>query len=74
MHRVTLPTFKPNEYFFKNHQREGEEKWETYMRVIRDIMSEASGLPKSDLSIDDKFEYKELLYPSKVRNFGKSSD
>ena len=22
-----LPVFKPNEYFWKNHQQEGEEKW-----------------------------------------------
>ena len=30
-----FPVFKPNEYFFKNHQKEGEEKWETYARIIR---------------------------------------
>jgi hypothetical protein len=36
---IELPVFKPNDYFFKNHQREGEEQWETYARVIRDLMS-----------------------------------
>ena len=36
---ATLPVFTPNEYFFKNHQRVDEEKWETYARVIRDLMA-----------------------------------
>jgi len=43
------------------------------MRVIRDIMSDASGKPKSDLTIEDKFDYKELIYPVKKRH-GKSTD
>jgi len=30
---------------------------------MRDIMSDASGLPLSDLSVEDKFAYKKLLYP-----------
>jgi len=61
-----LPTFEPNEYFWKNHMQEGEEKWQTYMRVIRDIMSEVSGLPKCDtLSYEDKCAYKLILYPKK---------
>jgi len=41
------------------------------MRVIRDIMSEATGCPKCDLTIEDKFAYKALLYPNKK---GKISD
>ena len=34
-----LPTFEPNDYFFKNHQKEGEDKWETYARIMREIMA-----------------------------------
>lgn len=60
-----MPVFEPNDYFFEHHQRDGEEKWQTYARVIRDIMAEVGGLEKSDLSIEDKFEYKKLLYSSK---------
>ena len=31
-----LPVFKPNEYFWKHHWREGkEEKWEAYARAVR---------------------------------------
>jgi len=29
-----LPIFRPNEYFWKHHQKEGEEKCDTYRRVI----------------------------------------
>ena len=61
--RIKLPVFEPNDYFFKNHQQDGEEKWETFARIIRDLMSEHSGLPKSDLTVEDKFEYKKILYP-----------
>jgi hypothetical protein len=44
-----LPNFLPNEFFFKNHQKDGEEKWETFARVIRQIMSDESNLKLSDL-------------------------
>ena len=69
---MALPVFQPNDYFFQNHQKEGEEKWETYMRVIRDIMSDALGCPKCDLSIEDKFKFKELIYPKYKK--GKRAD
>ena len=59
---LEFPVFKPNEYFFKHHQREGEEQWETYARVIREIMAKGSGLKLSDASIEDKFEYKKVLF------------
>ena len=42
---IELPVFKPNPYFFEHHQKEGEEQWQTYARVIRDLMSEHSGIP-----------------------------
>lgn len=58
------PVFSPNNYFFDNHQKEGEEKWETYARVIRDIIAEQSGLIKSEKSIEDKYAYKKILYPN----------
>jgi hypothetical protein len=35
------------------------------MRVIREIIAEHAGLPLSDLQIEDKFEYKKVLYPGK---------
>lgn len=43
--------------------KEGEEKWQTYARVIRQIMSDESGIPLLESKIEEKFEYKGLLYP-----------
>jgi hypothetical protein len=51
-----LPTFAPNEYFFKNHQREGEEQWECFARCVREVMCEVSGLGASDNQMEDKFK------------------
>jgi len=39
-----FPTFKPNEYFWEHHQKEGEEKWETYARAIREIIHEGGNV------------------------------
>lgn len=71
MTMLEFPDFVPNEYFWKNHQREGEDKWKTYARCVRDIMAKEGGLGVSDLTIEDKFNYKKLLYPNKK---GKHSD
>ena len=49
--------------------REGEEKWQAYRRVMQDIMSEYSGLPLSDMSIEAKYDYKTLLYPKKTNKY-----
>lgn len=38
------------------------------MRVIRDIMSEVSGIPLIESAIEDKFEYKKILYPGKTKS------
>lgn len=57
-----LPVFQPNDYFFKNHKKEGEEEWVCYARVMRDIISKEGGYPLSDNTIEDKYEYKKLLF------------
>eukprot|EP00356_Strombidium_inclinatum_P008205 CAMPEP_0170491306 /NCGR_PEP_ID=MMETSP0208-20121228/10760_1 /TAXON_ID=197538 /ORGANISM="Strombidium inclinatum, Strain S3" /LENGTH=326 /DNA_ID=CAMNT_0010766859 /DNA_START=84 /DNA_END=1064 /DNA_ORIENTATION=+ len=49
---LEYPVFRPNEYFFKHHQREGEQKWESFARVVREIMAEGSGLKLSDSTIE----------------------
>jgi len=36
---------------------------------MRDILSEYSGLPLSDMSIEAKYDYKTLLYPKKTNKF-----
>lgn len=45
---ITLPIFTPNEYFFSHHQEVGEEKWQTYARVVREIMAEVGGYETVD--------------------------
>jgi hypothetical protein len=67
IHIKEFPVFKPNEYFFLHHSLPGEEKWETYARVMREIMSKELGLVLSEVSIEDKFEYRKLLFP-KTKN------
>ena len=57
-----LPDFEPNEYFWQHHWQEGkEEKWEAFARAVRDTLSEYSGLPKSELQMEDKFAYLKAL-------------
>jgi hypothetical protein len=60
-----LPVFRPNEYFFKHHQKPDEEKFQTYMRIVREIMGEHLGFKLTESKLEDKFEYKSILYPSK---------
>lgn len=63
-----LPVFEPNEYFWKNHWQEGkEEKWEAYARVIREIMCEVGGLKPSELSLEDKLDYKNIVRGTKQK-------
>ena len=33
-----LPDFEPNDYMFKNHSKEGKERWEIYAWAVRDLM------------------------------------
>ena len=60
---VSLPVFTPNDYFFENYQKEGEEKWETYARIVREIMAKEGNFKLSEHSIEDKFKFKDVLYP-----------
>lgn len=57
-----LPTFEPNDYFWKNHWNEGqEEKWQAYARAIREIMADVGGFQLHDASMEDKLKYKETF-------------
>lgn len=38
------------------------------MRVLRKIMSEVGDIPVCEQSIEDKFEYKNLIYPGKKKH------
>lgn len=62
-----MPIFRPNDYFWKHHQKEGESQWQTYARVIRDIIAEAGGFEKTEQWVEEKFEYMENLWPKKSK-------
>ena len=57
--------FKPNEYFFEHHQQKDEERWMTYMRVVRSLMAKELGFKETQCRLEEKFAYKEVLYPGK---------
>lgn len=44
IHHVMYPTFKPNQFLWDNHMRDGEDKAKCYMRVMRQIMIKETGL------------------------------
>lgn len=65
MTMLELPDFNPNEYFWKHHLREGEEKWKCYARCVKEIMAKEGGMGLSDARIEDKWMYKSLVFPKK---------
>jgi len=61
-----LPIFIPNEYLFTSSKFSNKkERWEIYAESVRDAMSKASGLNKSELSYEDKVKYLEFLRKTK---------
>lgn len=44
------PVFEPNDYFFKHHwdPSSGEEKWEAYARVVRNLMAKSFDFKLTD--------------------------
>jgi hypothetical protein len=56
-----MPTFAPNEYFWKHHWDGKEEKWVAYSRAVQKIMAKQGGMQVSENSLEDKLEYKNLV-------------
>lgn len=56
------PVFEPNDYLWTHHQKAGEEKVDTYMRIIHKIMREGGNLKDgSAWCAEDRFEYIKTL-------------
>lgn len=52
------PVFAPNDYLWEHHQKEGEKKIDTYIRVVREIMLEHSGMEDASQYTDlDRFKF-----------------
>ena len=67
LHIKEYPVFTPNEYFWQNHfkQEAIEAKWQVYARSVREIIANSFNFKLSNLSIEDKLEYKKLLKSKK---------
>jgi len=63
LHLKEFPTFEPNEYFWKTHwdATSGEERWEAYARVMREIVASGHNFALSNLAMEDKLYYKKLI-------------
>ena len=62
-----LPVFEPNDYFWEHHWDGKEEKWLTYANVIREIIADQGGFKLSQSQMEDKFEYKRLVWGRKKK-------
>ena len=51
---IKLPDIYPTEFMYTRKEAQGLEKWEAFAEVVREVMSKASGLPKSDLTFPQK--------------------
>ena len=58
-----FPTFQPNQFFWDNHQKEGEDQVTCYARVIREIIAKECGLQLADISIEEKYDYRAMIWP-----------
>ena len=66
--QLEMPVFAPNEYFWKNHWDGKLEKWKVLAKAVREAMAEAGGYQLSDSSMDDKLEYKNLIWGKGIRD------
>jgi hypothetical protein len=56
-----MPVFRPNDYFWQNHWDGKEEKWVAYARAMRQIMADAAEIKLSEVSLEAKMDFKNLV-------------
>lgn len=61
-----MPAFIPNDHLLG--KAEESKKWLVFANAVRDVMAEASGLPKSDQTIEDKLAFINTAFPKKNKN------
>ena len=64
---LQMPVFKPNQYLWDNHLREGEDKVDCYARVMRELMSENMNLRLADVDLKEKMAYRDAIFPRKAK-------
>ena len=62
---LQMPVFKPNQYLWDNHLREGEEKVDCYTRVVRQLLAENLNLRLADVDLKEKMAYRDSIFPKK---------
>ena len=55
----------PIQYLWDNHMKEGEDKVTCYSRVVRNIMAEEFGFTLAEINMEEKFDYRHLIWPNK---------
>ena len=55
-----MPVFKPNDFFWEHHWDGKEVRWMAYARAVQKIIADELGVPTSESSLKEKFEYKSL--------------
>ena len=67
---LELPTFVPNEYFWKNHWdgKDPSQKWKVFANAVREAMAEVGGFKLSNSTMEDKMAYKELMWGKKDKD------
>ena len=63
---IELPIMTPNEYMYTNFSNYGNEKWEIYAEVAREIMCTLGNFKKSEMGIRDSFRYISCLEEKKL--------
>ena len=62
MNLCELPVIKPTEYMWQNYSNLGNERWEIFAEVTRNIMCEIGGLKQSNRTFRDSKYYENSLY------------
>lgn len=58
---IEMPVFRPNELFWEKFTKPHEERWETYARVMREIIHEGGNIKyaERETAADDKWVLEE---------------
>ena len=66
---MEMPVFAPNDYFWNKFWdgKDPETKWQVYADAVREAMAEVGGYELSDSTMDDKQDYVDLVWGSKVK-------
>lgn len=43
-----MPTFRPNDFFWETHCKEGDSRWKVFATTIREIIHEGGGIPYAE--------------------------